>query len=177
MKTDKQLKAEAQVIAEDAEVSDGDICLQIAHSLSPKLGSFTWRKLMAAKMLPGAIGLTVGKIVKIANVDRKTYYRLMNKPEFNENFVKAQIQMKGQYVGDVMKAFLRKAMFGDADHCGNSTNQLAYLRDMGIIKADKSGDTNITVVITQEEREEKLKHGLNRLGYSLADIDNGITDN
>lgn len=168
-KSASRLKQEAELIAADAELSDADKCLQLAYTLSPKLGSITWRKIMAAKMMPGAYGWTVTKLISVANVDRKHYYRLMNKPQFNENFLQAQIQTKGQFVASIFQAFINKALFGDKDGCGNSTNQLAYLRDMGFLKQDKSGDVTVNVVVTQEEREKKLQEGLNRFAGVVSD--------
>ena len=173
--TNKQLKEEARLIAEDALVSPEDKCVQIAKSLPVEYGTFTIRKMMAVCLLDGFESWTVTKKCALVGVGRTYWYKVTRTVEFADKLCTLQKQTKAMYLPAILKAFVNKAIRGDADRMGNSTNQLAYLRDMEILKGDtagKQGDLNVNVTIIQQGKEELENNRLvayERLRYSPSD--------
>jgi len=147
-------------------------CLEIADSIPGGFGPTAHRKVMAVMMLPESEHWTVLRKCDIIGVSPRHWYRIINSPDFSDNLATVQKRFKGQYAAGVFKAFIAKALFGDADGRGNVTAQLAYLRDMGIIEPERRhfDHTGIETRSKEELVRELTVLGISPEGDNLGSI-------
>lgn len=139
---------------ERKSVSDSDKVLHMFDSLPRDLGTVAERKVMAALCLEDAHKRNVSELCNAAGVSRMAWYRFLRRPDHGERCATAARVIKGRYAPPIMLSFVENALNGD------TKAQLAYLQDVGALdKPQKSGDnnTNVTVIITPEMKEEAKK--------------------
>lgn len=122
-------------------MSDKDKLLHCLDSIPTEAGTGCERKVIAAKMLPEAAGWTVVKKCELLSLDRRVWYDIIKKPGFAQKCVDVCCKIKGLHAPKIWEAFLKSALNG------NVTAQLAYLREVGILKADSEGTTSIALNI------------------------------
>jgi len=172
MKTDKEIKSEANDIAEEFAISINDKCLQIAQEIPETEGTLLQRKMMAALLLEGSEAWTVTRLCNVAGCSRNEWYRVTQTPAFGEKMAKLQKQTKGVYIPAVFRAFIKKALYGDKDGLGNSGNQQAFLRDVGVFSVESSGNSgpiNVQITVVQEGKEQLEQNrrlAIDRLRYA-----------
>lgn len=137
----------------------GELLQSVAHFDLP----LQKRKILAVARLPQTIGWTVAKKATHAGVSESYWYRCFAEPEFRKLCVTAARELFGNKVLDLTNKYIERALNGDA------VAAATILRQCGVLDKEEKGDnvTNVNIAIVEQEREEKLKKGLNRFGYTV----------
>ena len=166
----KQLTA--QQIAEQAEAM---VCPELSQILlltaDLKL-TLAYRKVLAVKCLDRAAKWSQEQKARLAGISRKTWYRAERDPEFNRiatDFTKSQV---GKDVPEIWAKYNEGAKSG-----GRPAQAERILQQIGILDKPqpvKAGDTNISLAVTVEQKQElerkritNQRAGLESLGYTL----------
>lgn len=103
---------------------------------------------------------SVADICKIAKIDRSTYYRAFQKPEFVEIYNKQSIDLVKQSVASVLNTFVREAQRGSFQH-GKVILEMAglYAEKSDVKLSGSVGVHNPYQELTTEELKKLISDG------------------
>ena len=148
---------------------------QVALALPESMGTLILRKILACKLLSATFALNISEWCKAAGVDRDSWYRYHAKPDFGGHCIEAAKLSLGPRVPEIWAAFVNKAIKGGQDGMGDTTAQLALMRQATIIDKDTKVDNALTVTII--ERNAKIERGMQRLGLTTTPTPKRIASN
>jgi len=146
---------------------------EIMEAIPEDWGTLAERKILAVKLLPGSSCLTVTEKCAKAGVGGNSWYRVHGSKEFCARCVQAVREHKGKYAPEIFEQFARNAMHGGKAGMGDTTAQMAYLKDLAVMDGQEGEKTTVNVNIINQRREEKLKRGLERFGLTITVDDAG----
>ena len=113
--------------------------------------------ILVVSMLPQAAHLTAERKAELAGCSSRYYHLITKNPDCGDLVVKATKRTVGAKAGQVFNSFIVNCLLGDTQA------QIKYLQEVGILKVPETANSTVNVtVINQEQRDEKLKRGLER---------------
>lgn len=142
----------------------GGQILQIAQAIPKEYGTLKERKAMALKSLPKFRDYSITQKCKWLGVSRPFWYRLENRADFKENCAKYAKSLWGNYVFDILDAYVRKALAGDTAVMERILETVEALKPQA---PKSSGNTQTVNLIQVKDKEAKRDEILSRFDIAV----------
>jgi hypothetical protein len=132
----------------------------------------TQRKMLAAMSVPAISRLMAVKQAAYATIDRHTWCSNVNMDAFQDARAKFFRELLKEAIPKVAHAFVDGALLGSkAFPAGNPIVQQRILEQTAVLDVQAKGGTSVqvNVVVVNEKRQESIKTGLSRFGFTVSD--------
>ena len=117
-------------------------------------------RMLAVKMIPQAIFMSIKEKAALADVSATYWYAEKKTKRFKEACMEQTKLIVGDQLPEVWNSFVTMAIMGE------TANQLKILEQCGILDRDKH-ETVVNVAIVNEMRQKNLRTGLEAFGYKV----------
>lgn len=118
------------------------------------------QSLLEAKLNPENRMKSVADICKIAKIDRATYYRAFQKPEFVDYYNKRSVDLVKQNVAPIINAFIREGQRGSYQHGKIILEMAGVYTEKSDVKLSGTVNTNNPFAgLTTDELRKLIRDG------------------